>query len=302
MNLTETPKNITYDLSLYALGYESRSMSIPNKTVKNSKAKIAVGYNYNNKFAYDTNLKFFEKNGVEIFQIDENKLEDLFSTKILPLLKKNNSKNILIDITSMSRYRFAILIWLLLKTLKEGSKIIIKYSISKFVSPLKQTTPVKKIEPIIPYLSGIPGDLNFPTSCIVGLGYEKSKAQGAVNFIDPGELWVLIPQSIEKEFEPYVLKNNKSLLEEMPNNKKIYYDVHNPLILYGDLKSLVLGLKSSKRPMIIPLGPKILCALSVILGFELQPELPVWRVSSLEQEKPVDRVSNGKIISFTVEI
>lgn len=302
MRIKESQREPEYNLSLFALGYESRSIHVPKRVISKSEKSIAIGYVFHNKFSYDVNKKFYKNSKVDYHNIEESKLTKLFNDEILRFISTEEATNVLIDITSMSRHRFTLLIWLLLKQLKKQSILTIKYAVSKFLPPPEHTPPVKMIEPIISDLAGIPGDLNLPTSCIVGLGYEKSKALGAVNYIDPGESWLLIPISSETEFKSHVLKNNKGLLDEVSDQQVIYYNVHKPIALYSDLKSLIIGIKPTKRPMILPLGPKILCAVSAILGYELQPNLPVWRVSSLEQEKPADRVSSGDIISFDIEV
>ncbi len=291
-----------FDVALFALGYEARSIHIPQKYLKKCSQKIAFGYRYNNKLSYEDNLSFLNTNDIEHFTIRERELIKKFESEVLPKIEQFEKVSILLDITSMSRFRFSTLILLILRRLKKGSSLTIKYSVSKFVSPPKIAPPVKIIEPISPRLAGIPGDLNKPTCCIVGLGYEKDKALGAVNYIDPGEVWALIPRSNEPKFEPIVMKNNYSLLKDIPIRNQFFYDVHNPIILYGDLKSIVLGLETTKRPVILPLGPKILCAISVVLSHELNSKLPIWRVSSKDQEEPSQKEANGKIVSFTVKV
>ena len=168
------------------------------------------------------------------------------------------------------------------------------------MSPPNNCPPVKYIGPSIDNLAGVLGDLDMPTACVISLGYEENKALGAVNSIDPAEIWALIPESEEEEFEHKVVENNDSLLKGIPASRRIRVNIHDPLVLHRDLRSLLRGCMRSQRPILLPLGPKIFAAISVVLAYEFFPHLPVWRVSSYEKELPVDRAANGKIIDFSI--
>ena len=294
---------IDYDLAIFGLGYESRSIFIAQKIAVND--SIAIGYcHHTDIFSYKENKKFFEEQHIPIIEVDDSDSNDCQLHQILSEALENKSLedqlNVLIDITVMSRHRLSLIIWFFLTRLKNGSKITIAYSLSKFIAPPTVAPPVKEIGPIIDDLNGNLGDLGRPTALVVGLGYEQNKALGAVTFIDPDIVYAFIPLSKELDFEKEVLEKNSDLLSEI-RDKTFKYHVHQPYSTYLDLKSFFLDLLKENRPIFLPLGPKVIAALATILGWELSPNLPVWRVSSKGCEEPFDR-KPSHTINFTIEI
>lgn len=294
---------VNYDLAIFGLGYESRSIFIAQEIA--AKNSIAVGYGHHTDiFSYKENKKFFEAKYIPIIEVDDSDSNDFQLHQILSetLEKKllENQLNVIIDISVMSRHRLSLIIWFFLTRLKSRSKITIAYSLSKFIAPPTVAPPVKEIGPIIDELNGNLADLGRPTALVVGLGYEQNKALGAVTFIDPDIVYAFIPLSKELDFENEVLEKNSDLLSEI-RDKIFKYNVHQPYSTYLDLKSFFLDLSKENRPIFLPLGPKVIAALATILGWELSPNLPVWRVSSKGCEEPFDK-KPSHIINFTIEI
>ncbi|MGD6737958.1 hypothetical protein ACP5PY_17240 [Photobacterium leiognathi subsp. mandapamensis] len=155
---------------------------------------------------------------------------------------------------------------------------------------------MKEMGPIIDELSGDLGNLSMPTSIVFGLGYEEHKALGVYNYYDADYSYAFIPNNPYTEFEPLVRKNNAPLLDVISERNTFVYDVTDPYSTYVNLKSLLLNLTDVSRTILVPLGPKIFAAIGVILGKELYPKLPVWRVSSLHTEKPVERTAQKDVI------
>lgn len=287
-----------YDLAICGLGYESRSTWVASN-VDLGKARLAIGYRHHTDvFSYQENKKFYSENNFNVSELTDEELEEFLSINCNNFNKKIN---VVIDITVMSRHRLAIVIWHFLSVLDKGSTITITYCLSKYLEPPSITPPVKEIGCIINNLSGIPSDIGTPTALIIFLGYEQNKALGAANYIDPQNVYAFIPKSQETEFETKVIDQNRDLLIDL-NKNIFFYNVHQPYVTYLDLKSLVLDVLTTQKPILLPLGPKIVAALAVFLGKDIYPHLPVWRVSSNGCEEPIDRVSSGHRITFTVEL
>jgi hypothetical protein len=291
-----------FELGIFGLGYESRSVSAFEKYKSLIDNNIAVGYDtHTNCLHYQSNKTqfgvgcedVFEGNNTKVF----SKVHEFINTKdyITPI-------NCLIDITVMSRHRLATLICFLIDNLPLRSTITIVYSLSSFVEPPEGVSPIRVVGEITEQLSGNLGNLSLPSSLVIGLGYEKDKALGVYNYLDSTYTFLFVPKSSEERFEAEVMKNNDSLFRSTPKSNIFYYDVSAPYSTYLDLKSLILDISDFSRPLLIPLGPKILSALSVIIGKELHPELPVWRASSEYNEVPTERPSSGTEISFTIDI
>jgi hypothetical protein len=289
----------SFDLGIFALGYESRARYFLETEAITFSRGVAFGYTFYNDLSYSANKKCFELASLNIFEVDDQDLLNILPSA-LKITESEEPVSVILDISSMSRHRITCILWYLFEKLPKNSRVKVVYSQSKYLAPPNSCPPVKYIGPSIDNLAGVLGDLDMPTACVISLGYEENKALGAVNSIDPAEIWALIPESQEKGFEDKVVENNDSLLKGIPASRRIKVNIHDPLVLHRDLRSLLQGCMRSQRPILLPLGPKIFAAISVILAYEFFPNLPVWRVSSYEKELPVDRKANGKIIGFSI--
>lgn len=291
-----------FELAICGLGFESRAIAAYLSAASKVNRLCVLGYNENTEFfSYQSNKCIYLKATSEVFEIGDSEVERIVKEKIY------NEKigvpiNVMLDITVMSRHRLATVISLLVDALPKASTITIVYSLSVFIKAPEGTTPVKKVCEIANGFAGVLGDLSLPTTVILGLGYEKGKALGVSNYLDSWRDYIFIPTSPINEFEHLVRMNNCDLISSIPAEQIFTYDVTSPYSTYLDLKSLILNLEEFSRPLLIPLGPKILSALCVILGKELAPRLPVWRVSSEYLEEPVDRPPSGVEIKFTLQL
>lgn len=302
MKLLKNFHSDDFDLAIFGIGFESRSIDSVPELIKNARKSIAMGYSINTEiFNYQSNLSTFRSYGATIIEGDDTQC----LAAAMPHIQKatrNGPANILVDISVMSRHKFSSLLYQIMQSLHKGSKLSITYSLSEFIQPPDDATPIRYLGEIIPPLIGSLGDLSMPSSVIFCLGYEPGKASGVVNYLDPDCVYLFIPNSPIPEFKQAVEENNSELIANTPESNIFEYDVCNPYSTYLSLRSLTLSIREFSRPLIIPLGPKIIASLSLILGIELTPELPIWRVSSELLEKPVDRKASGYKIQYTVEI
>jgi hypothetical protein len=291
-----------YDMAIVGLGYESRAISVCSSFSNVISAVVAIGYReHSDAYSYLGNLEYYRSIGAEVIQG-----EDGFVIDSLSKLIKSNwvSKPIscLLDITVMSRTRLATILLFLIRNLVKGSTVKICYEIAEYTEPSLDISPIRKIGPINEFLSGSLGDINLPSSVIIGLGYELGKAIGITNYLDTEMQFALIPKGKDISFEMSVVENNEMLLNSMSKENTFSYDVCNPYKTYFALREIVMAITQISRPIIVPLGPKILSALFVILSDEFEYALPIWRVSSEHTETPVDRVSSGNLVELNIEI
>ena len=291
-----------YDLGIVGLGYESRAITTCNKFKDNIENIIAIGYKEHAlAFSYTDNLEFY--NSLNVNVIEESDF-DLFQ-KLNTIINKDwldKPINCLLDITVMSRTRLATILMFLMENLKKDSTIKICYELAEYTDAPKEISPIRKIGPIIESLSGSLGDIALPSSMIIGLGYEMGKAIGISNYLDTEQQYILIPQALDKRFELLINENNKTLIDSIPNNHIFNYDVCELYKSYLNLRELFVAITEISRPIVVPLGPKILSALCVIISKEMDYTLPVWRVSSEHNEEPVDRKSSGNMYELNLQL
>jgi len=300
MKFLPAPKT-EHSFAIYGLGYESRSVfSLLDNPLECH--AIAIGYTYNcDVHSYPINKKFFIDRGVIIKEGDDDQILNYLEREIQ---KINMPTDVFLDISVMSRSRLSLIMIMLIKMLPKKSTVTISYSITSYIPAPSESSPIKQIGPVSNELAGAIGGLEKPVSLIIGLGYEKNKALGIYNYFDSNSelVFTLTPKSHEHQFEADVLRNNNILLSSIPKRNHHYYDTADPYNTYLDLKALYLGLRDIARPVFIPLGPKILTAINVVIGLEFSPHLPVWRVSSNHTEEPVDRAARGERIKFSIEL
>lgn len=302
MKLRKVAYEGEYDLAIYGLGFESRSITSYDKYRTSSKYNIGIGYKtHTDCLFYPENRIRFKAHCNDFIEGSDYTISN-YLKGILSRFSKSSPQKCLLDITVMSRTRLATIICMLIDLLPKSSSITVVYSLSEFVSPPEGVSPIRVVGEINDQLRGSLGNLSLPTSVVFGLGYEQDKALGVYHYLDTTHTYAFIPQSTEKKFEETVIKNNEALLRSIPKENIFCYNVQSPYTTYLDLKSLILAISDFSRPLLIPLGPKILSALSVIIGKELFPDLPVWRVSSEYDETPTERPSNGTEVRFTIDV
>ncbi len=300
MKILKENTPLVYDLAIFGLGFESRSIALLGSGGTGLARKIALGYSVNvDVINYAKNKDTFRKESCEIYEGDDQAVFGFFDEYLIGL-NCLSPINVLLDITVMTRHRLATLLCSLIRNLPKGSVISTIYSLSSFVEPPKDSTPIRTIGELAEDLIGDVGDLSLPACAIFGLGYEPSKALGVSNYLDSTVEFALIPTSPEERFEKLVIENNADFLSQIPSNNVFNYAVKRPYSTYVDLKSLLISLRKVSRPLLIPLGPKILSAIGAILGLELR--IPVWRVSSDHEENPVERTASGDTIRFDLKV
>lgn len=299
--LKNLESSIKYDFSIIGLGYEERSTNVFSNQRVSEKNCLVLGYSYyTDKFYYQSNKDKF--NGCMIKELDDANVEEEVVKFVREKTEGKQEVNVLIDVTVMTRHRLAVVLWTCLNLLPKGSIVRVSYSLSDFVAPPKDMSPVKEMGPIIDPLGGVPSNVGFPTSLVVSLGYEENKALGAANYIDANEVVAFIPKGEVLEFNGEVIRSNRDFLRSVSDKNRFTYDLHSPYKSYGELKSVALSLMKESRPIILPLGPKIIAALAVILGIELYPHLPIWRLSSKGAEEPVNRKASEHIVFFDYKV
>lgn len=288
-----------YDFMIIGLGYESRSIAAYLSHHQSCGSVMAIGYKENTDVLhYKENKEVLIAGGVSVYEKHDIELCDLLAS--FDIYEKEIK--IMLDVTVFSRHRLALILDYLICNLCEKSIVTIVYNASTYVPPPDDTTPIKTVAEIAPQFSGMIGDLSKPTSLILGLGYEKGKALGVANYFEAGRDFLFLPMSNEERFEEFVRANNGELLNLVPDEDVFCYEVEQPYATYLSLRSLVLETLDCSRILLVPLGPKILAAISVIIARELHPKLPVWRVSSNHTEKPVERAQAGGPIYLSLKV
>jgi hypothetical protein len=201
-----------------------------------------------------------------------------------------------IDISLISRKNLAIIFSALCTQSKNYAvDFSVIYSLAKYMPHKNIDSPNERVESVGPIFSGWTTTPGLPVTSIVGLGYEKNKALGAIEYLESNQSLLLIPNSTETRYRDNVLEVNETLLSFTKNKNIIDYDVQNPVEIIFMIDSLISGYKSKSKLVLLPFGPKIFYACSLIASLA-NPEVAVWHVSSVDKD---NRLSQDREIVAT---
>lgn len=187
---------------------------------------------------------------------------------------------IVLDISCMSRPTMAAAFQAVFEAAEVSVvRMDVLYVVAEYTAPPAELPPNEDIRPINDWFAGWPTNATASTSLVVGLGYERDKASGACEYFDAGETWVFVPQSSIGDYQIAVEKNNEDLLARARRRDHMaIYRVERPTETFGLLAGTVSQVVPKMNPVLLPFGPKIFFALSLLVA-AVYREVGVWHVT-----------------------
>lgn len=285
--------NDNFDYGIFSVGYESRSTYFHKITKSNIERKIVVELPIINEALFNLNSNEYKKSDSVILSGNIDEVTSKISQDIME--NKNKIVSVFFDISSFPRTYIAHILQAINNCsiyYKKKIEVNIVYVTAKFIPPAT-TGPIMTVGPVTRELAGWPNDPNLPIGCIVGLGHEKGRALGILEYIEPHRIWCLSPEGDDERFIASVKGSNEGL-DELDSCTTLDYSIFKPYQTYQHLNSLISSLLDTHRIVIVPLGPKILFAISTILAMQHYPEVSLWRVSSDSNTLPIDHKASGR--------
>lgn len=274
----ESISSKNFDLIILAVTGESRAWLAAEK-FRGGDAKVWVLARKNENL---TAIDLEQEISLRIPFADVVLAQSFASTLAAYLGKVEGELNIFIDVSCMTRADMAVAfdaIFALDRDNIRSVSITLSYVISKFTPPEKMSSHNEEIRPISPRFSGWPQDPYASTSIILGLGYEAAKAEGANEYFDAQETWVFFPESPVIDFDKEVNKNNRQLIDRARREGRLVpYKVDVPSESLFHLLSLVQDLATRANPLILPFGPKIFAAISLLIAV-VNPSVGIWHAT-----------------------
>ncbi|WP_029527814.1 hypothetical protein [Polaromonas glacialis] len=197
----------------------------------------------------------------------------------------NKPLKIMIDVSCLPRPFIAeVFACLTIIAQTRDVELHVAYSLATYgPSPLVWAVPNRTICPVHPTFSGWTSEgASAPLDIVVGLGYERGKALGAVEYLEPRHRWICVPQSPEAAYLAEVRRHNKNLIDNS-KERVAYYQVLSPVDTYFSLRSLVEGIARGARPVLLPFGPKLFFAVNLLVAMTVE-EAAVWHVTGESDE------------------
>jgi hypothetical protein len=292
-----------YDALFCAVGYEERARHIPGILREKPIKAYAIGFDVQKEMEYANNRRYFEEQGFSVSAVRDDDLAGVIKAALEGITTHavEEPVKVLIDISSLSRFRLATYIVTLVRHLRDRTLIVdFVYTLAAYDPPVTSLAPNSHVGPAL--RSNFTGGWDEPdraVSAIVGLGYEPDKALGAVEYLEAADVWTFTPRSEVEEYTHALMVANESLLEDVPTGHQFTYLVHDPLDCFLTLEAIVSGVMQTRNAVLLPFGPKLFALCCLLVGC-IHP-VAIWRVSAQGAEPPVNRRSSNRVYGLRAE-
>lgn len=201
--------------------------------------------------------------------------------------RERSEYRVFVDVSAFPRRMLAALLDAIRDAVADGFpvRLTLGYRLALFTKPRDgEAPPNRRVAPAHSSVAGWPRLPGLPVHLIVGLGYERGKALGAVEYIQPAHLSLFSPESPEPRFAKQVSDRNRELLDGSPAEAVYSYQVLDPAAQFAQLSSMLAPMLIDAKPVLLPFGPKVFFAICVLLSFNFS-EVAVWHVSGEEDEE-----------------
>lgn len=284
-NLSEL--NARANCFIAACGYEARSSLLASRLDGRIGGRLALCFTeWADALSRKKNEDVFRSVGFGLKEISASNY-GMLAQIILDAAGQAETKTPLaFDISSMNRaWHGTIIRTLKTANSKSSFETFFAYVPAKFSNPPRVNPAYEIVAPVEGFASLSPPDL--PIAAIIGIGYEKDRALGLQQLLDPKRTILMIPRfrSRPDRFYAEVLRSNRDLLARTPRELQFEYWLDEPASTFGALASLVSKLLPSYRIVLASIGPKMLSILCFLVAVQF-PQVSVWRASSGAQAIP----------------
>ncbi len=293
-----------YDLLIGALGFEQRSMFIPELVADRCARVLVPEFDINRTLMFERNQGLASRLGFEHPELRESQFEACVRRAVIELREGAPSAfepRVLVDVSSMTRVRMARSLAALREELPTPSIVDVAYAPAKYSESLGEDGPVSETGSL-PHFAGWGGSPDIELGMVLGLGFESHLTLGVVETHEPADIWCFIPSGIDGRYDDRVARENALLLERVPSERVITYDVLRPFATAETLQGILRVTMTSHRMMVVPLGAKAFCVSTLTVALAYANRLNVWRVSSGRHRIPADREAIGAVCAIRLRL
>ena len=299
MEIKVLQQEYEYSSTLFGcIGYERRSIHLLQTMASSGFGKmIFFDYKAEGVLSYDQNLSE-SADTIDFIHHDFDKCV----ARLLHEVEMDPYRSIAVDITSMDRRKLARLIVALFKHSSIIESISLFYCPATFRPPSTGFDVVTAFGPVLPHFMGNSVFLRENLSLIAGAGYEFGRIIGAIDSLEPKRVSCFMPIGTDDRYRPAVMRANLDFSFLEGNDALIQYDLSDTAALYYNLRRIVEEENTRSNVMILPLGPKIFAAISMVIGMILHPNIMIWRHSTVDPARPnsvTDAEAAGEVIQFS---
>jgi hypothetical protein len=282
--LTGSPRH-QFDLFFNATGFEQRASSLVRFECVSATQFVSLLFVEHRVLGFAENLRVMGT--VSTMLVDD--YNKCFRGEFVELVKDMTSRlgkriRVGIDVSSMNRTMAATTISSIFAHRTSVESLELFYVTSKFDKPTLSFTPIQQIGPVTPELSGFDSEPALPVALVLGLGFEYGPAVGIINQLEPQITLCFRAIGHDPRFEDEVRRANLDFDFGTYNVAVSEYELLDLQSAYLHIENIVHSLTQEFRVVMVPMGPKILSALMVLIALKYFGRVSVWRVA-----RPIDR-------------
>jgi|SRR5882724_71191 len=288
---------------LCADGYEERSVAAASQLKgKDISFRYAIPFKEQKILSRPDNDIFFQANEYELLpELSGSDFDGACSAfeKILTSCIKRGSCRIAIDYSCMTRAWLGAFINHLFDRSSEGARVDVffLYSPAAFSEP-RYPSPNAIVTPLRGFCSLRAVD--EPVALVIGCGYEKMRATGLKEYIDPATTVLFYTDpAFDNRYPQLVIENNAGLFAEVGEKNVVRYPLQDMDSTAAMLYDRVTDLSKNFRVILAPLGVKPFSLLSMLLAARYRLA-DVWRVSGETLTTPRKGESSGELLVYRV--
>lgn len=269
-----------YDVFINSIGYEERAAALVKANRIVAGRFISLSFEDNEVLSFAENRKVME--AVSALLVTD--VSEFFRTKFRSFVFEiyqtaGRPISIGIDVSSMNRTMAALALSAMFACKDFIDEFEVLYVPAKFSEPTLTFTPIDQVGAVIPELSGFDSEPALPVALILGLGYEYGTAVGLINQLEPNFTLCLRATGGDEKYDDAVRAANLQF-DFNPYNVEISeYELFDLKAAYDHIENIVYSLVPSYRVVMVPMGPKILAALLVLIALKYFGKVAVWRVA-----------------------
>jgi hypothetical protein len=293
-------QNQKFDAFIAVSGYESRGTFLTSQiNLELIPNKIVLAFNEKKELLYrELNDKKFAELGFTFYEVsagDSAVLPKIFEDLFLRLKKKDI--DILIDYSSMPKLWYSEMINYFISDEETFANVNLWFSYSPSEYTRSVTTISNKyLDPIKPSIQN-----NKPVALILGLGYEKGRAEEIAKNLNSQATFVFYANpAVDERYVNEVLENNQAVLKKIKQEQIISYPIFDLNSVNDSLTQLCINLRMNHQILLVPVGPKPFTLMCFILAARY-PDIKICRVSSVINSVATDRKAHGELLVYKVQ-
>lgn len=278
---------------IFSVGFESRSRYIFERCDLDANSVLALSYESGRILAFEQNLDLARSNKVRFVGEKFFDIEKETTSLIADVRNRHGALRVGVDVSAMNRSVMAAFLSCLYHHMEPGDRIVVLYTPARFRQPDIPLLPLVSVGPAHPCVSGSIVEPGKTRNLIMGLGYEYGISLSIIDKHEPDLAFIFKPIGFDEKYVTEVRDANFNFDFGDRNYEVIDYRLSDPARLFDDLSGLINGSLSVADTVIVPLGPKLFSAISIVVAMIFSPKIPVLRYSMKPASNVVDVESDG---------